>query len=146
MDPRTTFQKELEALRELYNKGSEADPKKFHNLANSMVWDLHANFCLPLNAEQMEFIKLLNIAEAGGDYWHGVGWALTMFLVPLGKSPLPANFIQPIRPVTSSGDEFNDDASRSIEDHPGDEPKTGSTLAMESSKKSETPKGKFILD
>lgn len=146
MDTRTTFQKELEALRELYSKGAEADPKKFHNLANSMVLDLHANFCLPLNAEQMEFIKLLNIAEAGGDYWHGVGWALTMFLVPLGKSPLPANLIQLVRPVTSSGGEFNAGSSISIANNPEDEPKTDSTLYMESSKEPETPRGKFILD
>ena len=43
MDTRTTFQKELEALRELYSKGAEADPKKFHNLANSMVCLLYTS-------------------------------------------------------------------------------------------------------
>lgn len=146
MDTRTTFQKELESLRELYNKGAEADPKKFHNLANSMVWDLHANFCLPLNAEQMEFIKLLHIAEAGGDYWHGVGWALTMFLVPLGKSPLPVNLIKPVQPATSPVGELKVPSSLSFENKLEDESKPGAAPAEENPKKPETPKGKFILD
>lgn len=143
MESRSTFQKELEALRELYIKGSEADPKKFHILANSMIWDLQANFCLPLTAEQLEFIKILNIAEAGGEYWKGVGWALTAFLVPLGKSLVSGSQVRPGEPVTAN---INQLSSTAAVEEAQPALKASAQGEPENPKPPEQKKGDFILD